>query len=331
MSKENSNSEDAAAAAAASDASANARSKDPNADMYENRPKKIIRVVTVIAYLFSVSFAAILLSTYYIFLWEPPNPRLIERERLRADPEMQFLFADAPSSSEKKDDLALDRDYKPFQSRVTDYDDDPDEKRTKLNTMLIKLRYSLVEIMRANNGSRSLEPISDDLFVMVKEMLNSTKRVSHRKNSMPKFDKNIAEEKTQSVSDVDSPLRFENSMSINGEKYSRNRTSRFLSTNVDNFRQNHSFGMNYSNNNNNRINISNNQMERIIARSGVSIESSLPRSSKFADDPEFHHYSSNISPAVKPWLYTMNSEGKGEVCERIYQLLLRHEDKHDRV
>ncbi|XP_020298135.1 uncharacterized protein LOC109862478 [Pseudomyrmex gracilis] len=330
MSKENSSSEDAAAVAA-SDAPANTRPKDPNADMYENRPKKIIRVVTVIAYLFSVSFAAILLSTYYIFLWEPPNPRLIERERLRADPEMQFLFADAPSSLEKKGNLELDRDYMPFQSRVTDYVDDPDEKQIKLNTMLIKLRYSLVEIMRAHNGSRSLEPtISDDLFVMVKEMLNSTKK-SHENNSMPKYDKNIAKEKTQSVSNVDLPLKSEKSMNINVEKYLRNRTSRFLSTNVDNFRQNHSFGMNYFNNNNNRNNTLNNQMERIIARSGVSIESSLPRSSKFADNPELHHYSLNNSPAVKPWLYTMNSEGEGKICERICQLLLRHEDKHGRA
>lgn len=37
----------------------------------DNQTPKIIRVLTVCAYLFTVSFAAILLSIYYLFLWEP--------------------------------------------------------------------------------------------------------------------------------------------------------------------------------------------------------------------------------------------------------------------
>lgn len=36
-----------------------------------NKTPKIIRVLTVCAYLISVSLAAIMLSVYYIFLWEP--------------------------------------------------------------------------------------------------------------------------------------------------------------------------------------------------------------------------------------------------------------------
>lgn len=67
----------------------NPGAKDQN--IYENRAgtKKIIRVVTVIAYLFSVSFVAIVLSAYYVFLWQPPNPRLVHRaqkmDKLQAD------------------------------------------------------------------------------------------------------------------------------------------------------------------------------------------------------------------------------------------------------
>ncbi|KAJ8973528.1 hypothetical protein NQ317_014253 [Molorchus minor] len=39
--------------------------------MFEPKPKpKMIRVLTVIAYVLSVSMAAILLSIYYIFIWE---------------------------------------------------------------------------------------------------------------------------------------------------------------------------------------------------------------------------------------------------------------------
>lgn len=63
------------------------------ANIYENREgtKKIIRVVTVMAYVFSVSFAAILLSAYYVFLWQPPNPRDIQRHPLTSDPHPEYL------------------------------------------------------------------------------------------------------------------------------------------------------------------------------------------------------------------------------------------------
>jgi len=41
-------------------------------DLYEPKPdKKVVRVVTVIAYMFSVSLGAIVLSLYYLFLWNP--------------------------------------------------------------------------------------------------------------------------------------------------------------------------------------------------------------------------------------------------------------------
>ncbi|KAL0270017.1 UNVERIFIED_CONTAM: hypothetical protein PYX00_007563 [Menopon gallinae] len=39
-----------------------------------NTRTKIIRLLTVIAYLISVSMAAIMLSLYYIFLWNPSLP-----------------------------------------------------------------------------------------------------------------------------------------------------------------------------------------------------------------------------------------------------------------
>ena len=40
--------------------------------LYEPKPdKKIMRVITVIAYCFSVSLGALLLSLYYLFIWDP--------------------------------------------------------------------------------------------------------------------------------------------------------------------------------------------------------------------------------------------------------------------
>ena len=42
--------------------------------MYEPKhTKKLVRVLTVIAYVFSVSLAAIMLSFYYVFLWNPKD------------------------------------------------------------------------------------------------------------------------------------------------------------------------------------------------------------------------------------------------------------------
>lgn len=38
---------------------------------HNKQPRKCIRVLTVCAYLFSVSMAAIMLSLYYIFIWDP--------------------------------------------------------------------------------------------------------------------------------------------------------------------------------------------------------------------------------------------------------------------
>lgn len=46
-------------------------SRDTNKDAYEPKEKpKIIRVLTVFAYILSVSMAAILLSIYYVFVWD---------------------------------------------------------------------------------------------------------------------------------------------------------------------------------------------------------------------------------------------------------------------
>lgn len=43
--------------------------EDPIKLKEEDKPSKFLRVVTVSAYMFSVSFAALMLSLYYIFIW----------------------------------------------------------------------------------------------------------------------------------------------------------------------------------------------------------------------------------------------------------------------
>ncbi|XP_054258127.1 putative transmembrane protein INAFM2 isoform X2 [Macrosteles quadrilineatus] len=52
--------------------------RDPEANKPSNRKpetKKIVRLLTVVAYMMSVSMAAIMLSAYYIFLWNPKEHR----------------------------------------------------------------------------------------------------------------------------------------------------------------------------------------------------------------------------------------------------------------
>lgn len=55
-------------------------------DMY--RPKSVstvVRVLTVFAYLFSVSFAAILLSVYYVCVWKSPELPPLQNARIGLD------------------------------------------------------------------------------------------------------------------------------------------------------------------------------------------------------------------------------------------------------
>lgn len=48
--------------------------------LYEPKQnKKIVRFITVILYMFSVSLGAILLSLYYVFLWKNPHTQAVNR------------------------------------------------------------------------------------------------------------------------------------------------------------------------------------------------------------------------------------------------------------
>merc|ERR1712137_1368454 len=47
--------------------------------LYEPKQnKKIVRIFTVILYMFSVSLGAILLSLYYVFLWKNPHTMILD-------------------------------------------------------------------------------------------------------------------------------------------------------------------------------------------------------------------------------------------------------------
>ncbi|KAJ9589817.1 hypothetical protein L9F63_027922 [Diploptera punctata] len=60
--------------------------------LYEPKKKrKIIRVLTVVAYVLSVSLAAIMLSLYYVFLWDPKIPNEARPMALR-DPQVPAVL-----------------------------------------------------------------------------------------------------------------------------------------------------------------------------------------------------------------------------------------------
>merc|ERR1739844_425165 len=73
-------------------------SSTPGSDGDENDPyepkqnKKIVRIMTVLVYVFTVSFGAILLSLYYLFLWDPykntgpPPPTRIPHAQINSPP-----------------------------------------------------------------------------------------------------------------------------------------------------------------------------------------------------------------------------------------------------
>ncbi|CAB3249236.1 unnamed protein product [Arctia plantaginis] len=59
--------------------------RDKTSDIYNQKPaSKVVRVLTVLAYLLSVSLAAILLSVYYICVWKSPELPLSEPIELNA-------------------------------------------------------------------------------------------------------------------------------------------------------------------------------------------------------------------------------------------------------
>ncbi|XP_059053157.1 uncharacterized protein LOC131847580 isoform X2 [Achroia grisella] len=68
------------------DASASAEMGAPIREIYEQKAvSKVVRVLTVLAYLLSVSLAAILLSVYYICVWKSPDlPLMNDTEELSA-------------------------------------------------------------------------------------------------------------------------------------------------------------------------------------------------------------------------------------------------------
>ncbi|XP_057337237.1 uncharacterized protein DDB_G0284311 [Microplitis mediator] len=138
-------------------ASNNPGSKDQN--IYENRAstKKIIRVVTVIAYLFSVSFVAIVLSAYYVFLWQPPNPRLIHRAHTMDKIHAEYLSDTLPHEYPINDNI--NNNYKNNKSNK--------KSVGEIFNSMNNLRSHLFRFHAAdkNDNNRNIKNNNDDKYV----------------------------------------------------------------------------------------------------------------------------------------------------------------------
>lgn len=148
-----------------------------NADsdkLYEKRaPKTLIRLMTVGAYMCSVSFAAVALSGYYIFFWHPPNSRLIHAHaaHLRADNEMDFMAADS---------LTVIRVDKSNQSELID----------KFNGMEVNNRYTYVSNFNEDASQNEKITHDDEKSAKQNKHEESEKMQIERNNSINKMVQN---------------------------------------------------------------------------------------------------------------------------------------------
>jgi len=68
--------------------------------LYEPKQnKKIVRIFTVILYMFSVSLGAILLSLYYVFIWKNPHTQALDKKDNSTDLGSGVLLPDLSSPS----------------------------------------------------------------------------------------------------------------------------------------------------------------------------------------------------------------------------------------
>jgi len=76
-------------------------SSNLNNQGFTDRHKKALRILTVIAYMISVSAVALVLSVYYVFLWEPhPGSDIIKSTAARTHyPSVHSLKYDQPRTS----------------------------------------------------------------------------------------------------------------------------------------------------------------------------------------------------------------------------------------
>ncbi|KAK2589165.1 hypothetical protein KPH14_001982 [Odynerus spinipes] len=118
--------------------------------IYEGRgPKKIVRIVTVLAYMFSVSSVAIVLSAYYLFLWEPPNPRLLHNAaRLRDEPRIHFLRAELPQVESRFQENPEDESF----TNNTDETGEQSERYDDFYETLASLRSTLANVLRKRSN-----------------------------------------------------------------------------------------------------------------------------------------------------------------------------------
>ena len=108
---------------AANNSTTNTQEESRYAKYEPKQNKKIIRLLTVIAYVISVSMAAIILSLYYVFLWDPkmkykpkststpPSPKLSDDNFITNIRTNNQSFLDSSYVNTGKYNLNIQRNY----------------------------------------------------------------------------------------------------------------------------------------------------------------------------------------------------------------------------
>lgn len=200
--------------------------KDLNASIYESKePKKIVRIITVLAYMFSVSFVAIVLSAYYLFLWEPPNPRLMHGTaiRLRADPQLNFLRVELPSSKHSKEIISFNYTSRDNDSFVGNNDREKEkedgtssDERTidyeSFEESLTSLKTTLAELIRERNNDNDSSSAIVGRYIFKRGNEKRYERNNENINSRWEYLRGSSYDNTTRVIGFDRPERMDDEL-----------------------------------------------------------------------------------------------------------------------
>lgn len=119
--------------------------------------KKIVRLITVLAYMVSVSSGAMALSGYYLFLWKPPNPRLMHLpQRFQGDPQV-YMMNDDPNN--------ISNSF--VNSRMIDMEVESEEKKMltsneSMNNAISNLKNSLMKGFRNHQSALNSQVVPSE-------------------------------------------------------------------------------------------------------------------------------------------------------------------------
>jgi len=165
--------------------------------LYEPKQnKKIVRIFTVILYMFSVSLGAILLSLYYVFLWKNPHTQAVNRR------------ADNTSTNTLLLDPTLSSDFLGLEDQFADPDQVTQESFQQTLSLREDLKLLQLGVTAFPKATRGVPPV-------VSRLVDSRQAVDDKDQS------DVGAERGQSLaanSDLSIQLNFMKKRSLNADR-----------------------------------------------------------------------------------------------------------------